>query len=144
MNAFRFPKNPQAEFPKRPAHEVIDVRTSALPAEFLIRNRQTKVQKERDLANQELFKKTMENASKKVRGELNEGKAITLDDIGYDMMNIDTELGELKGEKKKKKQNKNVSMDIENENLNENTETRTIRRKQNKKKKSKSYYIVNY
>ena len=145
-NAFRFPKDPEAEFPQAKDPIYIDRRTSAAPREFLMKEMGTKnknLLKQQNAANLEL---QLRQAEDRALGKVRENEVIDLNDfVKYDEYgNIDMDQIDVSrvgvSEAKKTKSNKADDMDLDDAGANRgNANTRNKRRK-----KTKSYYLVNY
>jgi len=149
-NAFRFPTDPSAIFPKQIAPVYIDKRSGFIPVE--IKSNTKGITKAYKLEEQRQ-KKEIEDALKAADERVNGDKKgnINLNEMSnFNEMDLDKELSKLnslnilsKQERRKKKKDSGLVIDQEIENENENEKKgKVIRNK--KKKKSKSHYIVNH
>jgi hypothetical protein len=138
-NAFRFPKDLNALYPQVKDPVYIDRRTSAVPREYLIKEKGTKM---KNLKKQNKLKELNEEM-KRVEGSKEDevidlNKMINVEDIDVDN-DLDYEMEKFSlGDNKKKRKNKKNMMDVE---VNSQSKPNRNRRKN---KKNKSYYIVNY
>ena len=97
-NSFRYPNDPEAEYPQAPKPVYIDRRSMNLPVDYLKKEiyekKKNKYQRERDAK--------LKNELLKVEGKLNEGKNIDINDMEEIGMEEDEE-----DEKEKNKNNNN-------------------------------------
>lgn len=141
-NAFRFPNDPSAVFPQRADPVFLDVRTSALPANLLVKVRGTKPHKHKkaeliqnvtnEIAQEEQNKKTGEDVNLDGPEVIDMNQIYSDKDFG--IIEEDDEMAVDDGGRRKKRRPV-VNKDI---NIAEQTKKKT------KKKKNKSQYIVNF
>ena len=124
-NSFRYPNDPDAEYPQAKKHVFIDRRKMNMPLEFLKRNLH---EKEKNRYEKEKNEK-LKNALLKAEGKLNEDKNIEIKDMMEDDIEENEEIIDLGNKKNKEKGN---GMDIDDM-LNQRV------RRQVKKIKRKSY-----
>jgi hypothetical protein len=141
-NAFRYPKDPSAEFPQAPAPVYIERRSKNLPREFLVKERGMKVKNQKKKARIETLSSAIQEAEDRVEGRERENDIIELDKID-DNVDIDMHMDKLNvGEKKKNKPRKShEGMEVEADENRKNK--RTSYKKSRKNKKNKSYLIMN-
>ena len=135
-NAFRYPNDPNSEFPKEKKPVYIDRRAASLPIEFRIKNYGEKKKNRIKKEMEELLKKEIEIA----KGNLNDGKIIDLDDMGKLVENVENL--NIDNDGKNKKKNNDCGMDLE-DNGNRRHVIRKIKRNGYRHKK-KSKNIINF
>ena len=86
-NSFRYPNDPEAEYPKAPKPVYIDRRSMNLPVEYLKKEiyekKKNKYLRERD--------ESLKNKLLKIEGKLNEDKNIDIEDMEEDDMSLNVE-----------------------------------------------------
>ena len=116
-NSFRFPNDPEAEYPQAPKPIYIDRRSMNLPVEYLKKEiyekKKNKYQREKD--------EKLKNELLRVEGKLNEDKIIDINDMEEISMDEDDDVNENKGNnnkniKKEKEDGMNID-DITNPNI---------------------------
>ena len=114
-NSFRYPNDPEAEYPQAPKPVYIDRRSMNLPVEYLKKEiyekKKNKYQRERD--------EKLKNKLLRIEGKLNEDKNIDIDDMEEDDMSLDEEnKNSNKGNKKQKEKDSGMYIDdITNPNI---------------------------
>ena len=102
-NSFRYPNDPEAEYPQAPKPVYIDRRSMNLPVDYLKKEiyekKKNKYQRERDAK--------LKNELLKVEGKLNEGKNIDINDMEEIGMEEDEEDENEKNKNNNNKKNKN-------------------------------------
>ena len=118
-NSFRYPNDPEAEYPQAPKPVYIDRRSMNLPVEYLKKEiyekKKNKYQRERD--------EKLKNKLLRIEGKLNEDKNIDIDDMEEDDMSLDEEnKNSNKGNKKQKEKDSGMYIDdITNPNIKRHT-----------------------
>ena len=135
-NAFRYPNDPNSEFPKEKKPVYIDRRASSQPIEFRIKNYGEKKKNRIKREMEELLKNEIEIA----KGNINHKKIIDLDDMGELVEDVENLNIENEGNKKKKK--KDLGMDLD-EIVNKRHVIKKIKRNGYRHKK-KSKNIINF
>ena len=146
-NAFRYPKDPTAVFPKKDAPIFLDVRTSALPLYIIMNEKGVKAKTRKHNELMEKVNKEI-NAKKEVNMEedmkTRENDVIDLNKIANvdgELENLNFDNIDLEGGKRKKKKYANAG-DVKMEK--DNQFERKERQKEKRKKKSKSHFIANF
>ena len=107
-NSFRFPNDPEAEYPQAPKPVYIDRRSMNLPVDYLKKEiyekKKNKYQRERD--------EKLKNELLRVEGKLNEDKNIDINDMEEIAMDEDDEENETNKNNKVKKE-KEIGMNID-------------------------------
>jgi hypothetical protein len=107
-NAFRYPNDPNSEFPQEKRPVYLDRRAASLPIQYRIKNHGEKKKNRVKREMEELLRKEIEKAN----GNFNDGKIIDIDDMGElvkDVENMDIE-----GKNKNKKyKEKDIGMDLD-------------------------------
>lgn len=146
-SAFRYPKDPEAAFPKHPEPIYIDKRSRACNATFLERERGMRDHNIKRHAHNEALKSAYKginpNDNVDINIEDNENNVIDLNKINGDKMDLSEDVSVKKAKKVKKAKiaNDDGGMEID---VDGNKSVRKLFRKVPKQKKKKSYYIVNY
>ena len=141
-NAFRYPNDPTAIFPKHAAPSYIDKRAAYIPYDLRQKKSGVKAYKIEEQRQKKEIEDALKAAEDKVLGE-NKGN-IDLSKMDTFDFDIDKEISKLqdmniltKNEvKQKRREEKKLKMEDETKKVN------VVRNK--KKKKSKSYYLVNH
>lgn len=149
-NAFRFPKDPEAEFPQAEKPVYIDRRAQSANVQYLIRDSGMKKKNQLKKLHEETLSQSLKDAERRALGMEREDDVIEMNDIenadeDIDVDNIDMNkfsLNETNKGKSKSKKKKEMGMDIDQEESGRRSNMN--RRNKRKNKKSKSYYIVNY
>lgn len=139
-NAFRYPNNPEAEYPKEEKPVYIDKRSRYLPTEYLIRSTGEKYKNKIKRENEEAMKRIIEESE----GKQNENQPIDIDDMDGIIDNVEQIDFEEKANQQKKKKEREYGMEIDDEVNTKNTRRSNKRKIRRGKKHSKSYYMMHY
>ncbi len=98
-NAFRYPKDPEAEYPQYEKPVYIEKRQRYLPIEYLIKNTGEKHKNKVKREKEEMLQRELDIAE----GKINEGKAIDFEDMDEVVDDVnDMEIEETNKQKRRK------------------------------------------
>ena len=137
-NAFRYPKDPEAEYPQYEKPVYIEKRQRYLPIEYLIKNTGEKHKNKVKREKEEMLQRELDIAE----GKINEGKAIDFEDMDEVVDDVnDMEIEETNKQKRRKE--KDSGMDIDDM-QGRSKERQLNRRRKGFRHKTKSKYIMKY